>query len=182
MSDIFWWVVLVAVLIFATYAAFVIKGEKSVALEDAILLKFKGLEIPIPPWWTLTTDKDELKIFERTDTHYEWHARFSFTNEEYRDLQAAFEHLATSNELIFDKDTSIIHEPTSFKELVAQGIEALRIEGTATKGSEHRVYYDAALLKVDNGIVILESESSVLNGLLEGPFFEQALHHIKKQK
>lgn len=182
MSNTFWWILLICVLIFATYAAFVIKGEKDVALKDAIPFPFFGLEIPIPPWWTLTTNEDELKIFERTDTRYEWQSRFSFSKEEFKDLQDAFEKLALKNQLVFDQDTSIIHEPTSFKELLDQGIETLRVEGTATKGHELRVYYDAALLKVEDGIVILESESSVLNGLLEGPFFEQALHHIKKQK
>ncbi|MFG1500779.1 hypothetical protein ABMA70_11295 [Halobacteriovorax sp. XZX-3] len=181
MSNIFWWIILICILIFATYAAFVIKGEKKVALKNAISFPFHGLEIPIPPWWTLTTDESELKIFERTDTRYEWQSRFSFTNKNYSDLQSAFEELAINNELVFDKDTTIIHEPKSFEKLYEQGIETLRVEGTATKGHELRVYYDAALLKTDDGIVILESESSVLNGLLEGPFFEQSLHNIKKK-
>ncbi len=181
MGNTFWWILLATVLIFATYAAFIIRGEKDVALKNAVTLVFHGLEIPIPPWWTATTNTDEMIIFERTDTRYEWQSRFSFSTEEYKDLQDAFEKLALKHKLIFDKDTSIIHEPSSFANLKNQGIEALRVEGTATKGHEDRVYYDAALLKIEDGIVILESESSVLNGLLEGPFFEQALLHIKKQ-
>ena len=180
MSNIFWWILLITLLLLATYAAFIIRGEKDKALEDSVLLKFKSLEIPIPPWWTATTSLDNFIVFERVDTHYEWQSRFSFTQENFRDLQAAFENLALKHKLVFDKDTSIIHRPQSFKSLYEQGLETLRVEGTATKASEERVYYDAALIKVDDGIVILESESSVLNGLLEGPFFEQALLHIRK--
>jgi hypothetical protein len=88
--------------------------------------------------------------------------------------------MATKRNLIFDEDTSIVQAPSMLVEIHQQGIEALRIEGTATEDSEHRVYYDAFIIQGDKGHLYLESRSSILNGLLEGPFFEQTISKIKK--
>lgn len=180
MQDYFWWTVLILTLVGATYAAFVIKNEKKVAISDGLPLQFHGFEVIIPRWWTRTFESENKITFERTDTRYEWYANFYWLPNIEHDLQTTFEIMATERGLIFDEDTSIIYAPSMLEEIKEQGIEALRVEGTATERAEHRVYYDAFIIKGDNGHLYLESRSSILNGLLEGPFFEQAISKIKK--
>jgi len=180
MSNIFWWTLLILVLAFAIYAALVIKNEKVEALSTGKKLLFHGFEFNIPRWWTMTTEEDNKLVFERTDTRYDWKSKFHWVPNPSGDLQDTFEKMATKRNLIFDEDTSIVQAPSMLVEIHQQGIEALRIEGTATEDSEHRVYYDAFIIQGDKGHLYLESRSSILNGLLEGPFFEQTISKIKK--
>ncbi len=181
------WSVLIVLLAAGLYTAFVIRGEKDDALLSAIDLEFHGLIFKIPRWWTKTEQSQEHIRFERTDTRYDWSATFTILKDYSKEtsLQNIYEEQAIKRGLVFDKDTSIIHSPLELQELYSQGIEALRVEGTATENSENRLYYDAIVIRSPytddtQTILYLESRASVLNGLLEGPFFEQMLKHIKK--
>jgi hypothetical protein len=180
MNNTIWWILLILCLLFAVYAAFVIKNEKVEALSTGKKLLFHGFEFNLPRWWTMTLEEDNKLTFERTDTRYDWKATFNWIENPSGDLQDTFEKMAIKRELIFDEDTSIIQAPSTLVEIHAQGVEALRIEGTATQSQEHRVYYDAFIIQGEKGHLYLESRSSILNGLLEGPFFEQTVSKIKK--
>jgi hypothetical protein len=175
------WSILILTLIGIFYAATIIKGEKNDALKTASMLEFSGLLFPIPRWWTRTCDEEDMITFERKDTRYDWKATF-LNLKKYSDetsLQNIFEDVAIERGLIFDKDFAIIHSPSELKELYENGIEALRVEGTATEKNENRLYYDGLVIKAPEGFIFLESKASVLNGLLEGPFFEQMIQNIK---
>lgn len=182
MPNTIWWILLILCLIFATYAAFVIKNEKVEALSTGKILEFHGFSFTIPRWWTMTQDEDNLLKFERTDTRYDWRAYFHWVPNPSGDLQDTFEKMAVDRQLVFDEDTSIIQAPSSLVDIHEQGVEALRIEGTATEAQEHRVYYDAFIIQGEGGHLYLESRSSILNGLLEGPFFEQTISKVQKIK
>ena len=87
--------------------------------------------------------------------------------------------------IVFDSDTSVIKNPSDFiGHQIFKDIEAdmIRVEGTATQELQHRIYYDAFLIrdKVPKGFLFCESRSSILNGMLEGPFFEEVLLNAKK--
>ena len=181
MDNLFSWAILSLALIFAAYAAFIIKDEKNVAVENGVGLEFHGFKFIIPRWWSITSENENKIVFERTDTRYDWKATFNFLNDNHADLQEVFETMALKRKLVFDKDTSIVHSPSMLKELESEGINGLRVEGTATQDEQERVYYDAFVIQCKNGgYLYLESRSSILNGLLEGPFFEQAISNIKK--
>lgn len=182
MSNVVWWALLVVCLAFAVYAANIIKNEKNVAISNGKALLFHGFEFIIPSWWTATLESENHITYERTDTRYDWVSHFRWVGDTDQDLQSIFEKMAVERQLVFDEDTSIVQAPSMLKEIYDQGIEALRIEGTATEAQEHRVYYDVFLIKGDSGVLYLESRSSILNGLLEGPFFEQAISKIKRIK
>ena len=181
-SNIVWWTLLGAVLIFSIYAAFVIKNEKKDAVNRGIPLSFHGFTFAIPCWWTATTKSDDFITYERTDTRYDWKACFHWLPSETikEDPQSIFEKMTTKRNIVLDHETAVIKVPTMLIDLNNQGIEALRVEGTATEDNEHRIYYDAFVFKGSDGYLFMESRSSILNGLLEGPFFEQCL--LKAQK
>ncbi len=181
-DNVFSWSIFIIFLFIGIYTARIIKGEKEDALASAVELVFHGLSFQIPRWWTKTLDNGYEITFERTDTRYDWKATFLLLREYDADidLQSIYEEQALKRGLVFDKDTSIIHSPSELNELYDQGLEALRVEGTATENSEKRLYYDAIIIRNSNDqFIFLESKASVLNGLLEGPFFEQMLKHIK---
>ncbi|EQC47527.1 hypothetical protein [Bacteriovorax sp. Seq25_V] len=183
MENIFGWSVLTIILVYLTYMAFSIKNETKVALATGKEFRFGGLLFNIPLWWTETFSSDEKYIFERTDTRYDWRATFlkyNFKLNETQNLQDVFESYAIEKKLVFDEENVIIKVPENIISFSDIGVEALRIEGTATQDDEHRLYIDILIFKNADEIFIVESKSSILNGLLEGPFFEQMIANITK--
>ena len=181
MENLFSWLILIGTLIAMLYTAFIIKNEKKDALDTSRKIEFHGLSFFIPRWWSQTLEEENNLVFERKDTRYDWKATFLKLDEGFNEmsLQNIFEKIAIDRELIFDKDTAIIHSPSELTSLYENKIEALRVEGTATERSEKRLYYDGLVIRGPKGILFLESKASVLNGLLEGPFFEQMIQNIE---
>jgi len=161
--------------------AFTIKNETNVALNDGKSFEFGGLLFILPLWWSETFNSNERVIFERTDTRYDWKAtfqKFEIDLKEKENLQNVFEKYALNEKLIFDEENVIIQVPKNIKSFHELNIEALRIEGTATQDNEHPIYIDILIFMNCADIFIVESRSSILNGLLEGPFFEQMIANI----
>ena len=181
-TNYIWWTLLIVALIYGVHTAFVIKNEKKDATTRGIPLNFHGFSFNIPCWWTATEQTDDFINYERTDTRYDWKACFHWlpNSEHAENPQSIFEKMALKKNIVFDPETAVIKVPEMLIHLKEQGIEALRVEGTATEDNEHRIYYDAFVFKGEGGYLFMESRSSILNGLLEGPFFEQCLLKANK--
>ena len=87
--------------------------------------------------------------------------------------------------ILFDEENSVIHNPTDFleKDFIKSGeYEMLRLEGTATEDGQERLYYDAFIVRhIDQGqYLYAESRSSILNGLVEGPYFEEVMLRLER--
>lgn len=182
------WIIFIAILIFGVYTMIIIKNEKKKYLTEAIPLNFKNFKLLIPKWWGEFDDgdKSENKIcFKRLDTRYEWEAKFiwsPFPSE--KDIIELFKDHIVERKILFDEDTSIVYNPSDFQNnsLIKSGkFEMVRLEGTATCDRQERLYYDAFLIKNKNTKQFLyaESKSSVLNGLVEGPYFEEVMNQIE---
>lgn len=178
------WIVIVALLIGAMYTMRVIGEEKSTFIKDSYLVRFGELNLMIPNWWTITKQKPESLKFERTDTRYEWFALFQhFPDSENKTLPQLLEDKLNLEKIEFDSD--VIFETDSRllfrnKKTQEEFQEVIRVEGKASQNVEERIYYDIYLLKKLNseGYFIFESRSSVLNGPLEGPYFEESLSEL----
>lgn len=190
-DNIFEWGILTLSIIGLGYAAYVIKNERSNFLETAIPLDFKRFLFKIPSWWSNTYNDENHLVFERTDTRYDWKAHFRWFNfndgDISKDLQEAFAEIIKDKNIVFDTDTSVIKNPTDFSSHPAfrdTEPDMIRVEGTATQDLEDRIYYDAFLIrdKKQNGFLFCESRSSILNGMLEGPYFEEVLLQVEKVK
>lgn len=184
MDNYIYWSLLILALLFITYSAFIIKNEKAQAFENSITTVFGDVEFNLPKWWTKTRDEKEILIFERTDTTYDWSATFKELPASYSDLslQDIFEKYATENEIIFDEQNAIIKTPSEIQSFKLINIDALRVEGTATQNIENRIYIDIVVYKNNSKAFLIQSRSSILNGLLEGPFFEEMILNVKKPK
>ncbi|MBT7609478.1 MAG: hypothetical protein HN576_06965 [Bacteriovoracaceae bacterium] len=154
----------------------VIKREKKDYLATAQNFNFKTFNLLIPSWWSVKTSEENLVTYYRADTYYDWKAKFiwiPFEKEvEELSLKDYFAGLIIKKGILFDSHEVIINQYT----------KCIRVEGTATENDEHRIYYDALLVKdkKQKGYLFCENRSSILNGMLEGPYFEEVITRLRK--
>lgn len=183
---VFEWLSLILLMALGIYTLWVIKNEKKVYIKNAREVHFKYFKFFIPSWWgEIPTNSENELCFKRVDTRYDWEARFIWNPiPENIDLIELFKKQIHDRKILFDEETSIIYNPSDFKEgaLITSGrFEMVRLEGTATADRSERLYYDAFLVreKSTGAFLYAESKSSVLNGLIEGPYFEEVMIRIE---
>ncbi len=186
----FQWAFVLFALFFLAYLARVISKEKEDYLKKAILLSFNHFEFLIPSWWSVVSKTPNKIIFKRADTYYDWKASFTWldfhSQNENQGLKDYFATLVAKKGIQFDAQEVVIKENSDYQNhpLIRQfsETEMIRVEGTATENFEHRIYYDAYLVRdqKQRGFLFCESRSSILNGLLEGPYFEEVCNRLTK--
>ncbi len=179
------WVTVVALIGAGFYTMKVIGEEKSSFKDDSYQVTFGNLKLMIPNWWSITEQTDHGLRFERTDTRYDWYATFNYyPSHDGKDLPKLLEEKLNKEEIEFDED--VVFETDSrvlFRDSRVQEHfqEVIRVEGKASQNVIDRIYYDLYLTRAQNdpGFFIFESRSSVLNGLVEGPYFEESLSELE---
>ena len=183
-QHIFDWFLLLTLVGAAFYTLKIIGQEKSSFRQECYLVQFGRLSLMIPDWWTITRQETNCLKFERTDTRYEWHALYQyFPDHENKTLPQLLEEKLNLEEIEFDSD--VVFQTDSrvlFRDERVQEHfqEVIRVEGKGTQRIVDRIYYDIYLMRGlnDGGYFIFESWSSVLNGMLEGPYFEESLSEL----
>ena len=167
----------------------IIRRESSTMLEESNPITFNGLILHIPRWWTQTGFDDNSIQFERTDTRYDWYARFSWFPESSKiPLTDILHEKVEKDELDYDKDDVTIETDSRVlfrnENIQTRFKEMIRVEGKASEKIENRIYLDLCLIRDHerNGYYLFESRSSVLNGMVEGPFFEEVLAELEIKK
>ncbi len=166
------WIIFIGILLTVIYTAFVILNEKDAYLESAIDTPFFEFNLKIPSWWTQTAKEENLLKYERTDTRYDWYGWFEKKTCDVSDSEESLmEKEIQRMEIKFDEDQLIKEKIGPF----------LRYETTATQYGTERVYLDLCVHKKETEpyYYLMYSKSSVLNGLVEGPYFEEVLRHVR---
>tara|TARA_R110000868_G_scaffold103710_9_gene285468 strand:- start:2194 stop:2787 length:594 start_codon:yes stop_codon:yes gene_type:complete len=176
------WSLILIFLLGLTYAMRAIKKEKDVFIDNPTLVEFGPYMLKTPGWWSITSQTDSSIRFERTDTRYDWYAEFyigELNNES--DVIEEFKSEIHKRNLLFDEDAGVIHQPLSMKKGALVHSDIARVEGTGTQNGIERVYFDAMLAfdRKHNKRIWAESKSSVLNGLVEGPYFEYVIQNFE---
>jgi hypothetical protein len=183
-NHLFDWLVLISLIGGALYTMKIIGQEKSTFKDEAYEVQFGGLSLMIPNWWTIVEQTPSLLRFERTDTRYDWFAHFAFYpdsgEKNLPDLLEAklnLEGIEFDEDVVFETDSRVVFRDSKIQEHFQ---EMIRVEGKATQKIVDRIYYDIFLLRAQNanGYFIFESQSSVLNGSVEGPYFEESLAEL----
>jgi hypothetical protein len=183
-GHLFEWIILIALIAAAIYTMRIIGQEKSTFRQDSYEVRFGDLALMIPNWWTLTEQSPMQLKFERTDTRYNWYAVFSFFPEhEGKDLPKILEEklnlekVEFDSDVVFETDSRVLFRDSEIQE---QFQEVIRVEGMGTQNIVDRIYYDIYLMRRldEQGYFLFESRSSVLNGSLEGPYFEESLSEL----
>lgn len=188
-SSVIEWSVVALFFIALIYTMIVIKEEPKSYAENAREINFAGLTLWIPSWWTQTLTTPERIQFERADTRYEWRATLSVYDWETKDteIEKALIEWLQNKDVLFDEMNSVIHNPSDYQnhEHVQSGEwEIVRLEGTATQSKTQRIYLDTYLIrdKVQKKQYFCESKSSVLNGIIEGPYFEAMMNRAQRSE
>lgn len=179
------WLTVITLLGTGFYTMRIIGEEKSSFKDDSYQVTFGNLVLLIPNWWSITEQSDHAIRFERTDTRYDWYAIFRYVPaHEGKDLPKLLEEKLDLEEMEFDED--VVFETDSrvlFRDPKVQEHfqEVIRVEGKGSQKVIDRFYYDVYLMRAQNdpGYFIFESRSSVLNGLVEGPYFEESLSELE---
>ena len=175
------WIILILILAILAYTLIVIKEEKKSYKESAIKIIFGDFIFLIPSWWGKVEETNHILRYQRLDTFYEWEAKFEFI--EYKEdltIEDQFKEKIHELKIIFDPDSGVIMNPSDFNDhplVKSKRVTIVRIEGTATQDEIHRRYLDAFLIKdhLKKKTLFATSLASVLNGGIEGPYFEEVL-------
>ncbi len=179
------WLTVVTLLGAGFYTMKIIGEEKSSFKDDSYQVTFENLILMIPNWWSITTQSDHEIRFERTDTRYDWYAVYQyFPVHDGKDLpklleeKLNLEEIEFDEDVVFETDSRVLFRDSSVQEHFQ---EVIRVEGKASQKIVDRIYYDIYLMRAQNvpGYFIFESRSSVLNGLVEGPYFEESLSELE---
>lgn len=188
MENIPWdWIVVISILVFLFYGAIAIKIEPEQYKESAIPTPFFDFILHIPSWWGLTDSSETFLKFERTDTRYDWIGKFEkkscdpvLAPEEIIKLEAKRMEINFDEEiLITTNDSDVVLEP-GLRESLKKSFA--RMESMATQFKDNRIYMDLVIIKEPNKdyYYLMYSWSSVLNGMVEGPYFEEVLKLLER--
>lgn len=178
------WVILLSLICGAIYAMKIIGTEKKSFKDESYTVEFGSLQLMIPRWWSITEQTDTLIKFERTDTRYDWFATFEYFPDtqnksipEILEAKLNQEEIEFDLDVVFETDSRVLFRDDKVQEKFQ---EVTRVEGKASQKVVDRIYYDIYIMRGldDSGHFIFESRSSVLNGLLEGPYFEESLSEL----
>lgn len=183
-NHLFDWIILISLIVGAFYTMKVIGQEKSSFKQDSYLVQFGRLSLMIANWWTITEQSENKLRFERTDTRYDWYATFSYfpahedkTLPQLLEDKLNLENIEFDEDVVFETDSRVLFRDSRVQEYFQ---EVIRVEGKGSQNVVDRIYYDIYIMRAQNepGYFIFESWSSVLNGSLEGPYFEESLSEL----
>jgi hypothetical protein len=183
-NHLFDWFVLLALIGGAIYTMKIIGQEKSTFKDESYEVQFGGLTLMIPNWWTIVEQTPTTLRFERTDTRYDWFASFAYHDDHGgKSLPDILEEKLNKEEIefdidvVFETDSRVVFRDSEIQEHFQ---EMIRIEGKASQNVIDRIYYDIFLMRDQRskGYFVFESHSSVLNGSVEGPYFEESLAEL----
>jgi hypothetical protein len=178
------WLILLILVGGAIYTLRIIQKEKSSFKDDSYLINFGRLSLMIPNWWSIIKQTPTAIRFERTDTRYDWYAVFAYypdhggkTLPQLLEEKLDLEKIEFDMDVVFETDSRVVFRDSEIQQYFQ---EMIRVEGKASENVVDRIYYDIYLLRSQNdqGYFIFESKSSVLNGLVEGPYFEESLAEL----
>lgn len=183
-NHFFDWFILLLLIGGAIYTMKIIGEEKSTFKDDSYEVRFGGLSFMIPNWWTIVDQSPTTLRFERTDTRYDWYALYTYlpqhhgkTLPEILEEKLNQEQIEFDMDVVFETDSRVLFRDSEIQEHFQ---EIIRVEGKASQNTIERIYYDIFITRSqsDSGYFIFESKSSVLNGLVEGPYFEEGLAEL----
>ena len=87
------------------------------------------------------------------------------------------EGLEFDHDVVFETDSRVLFRDEKIQVAFQ---EVIRVEGQATQNIVDRTYYDIYLMRRlnDEGYFVFESRSSILSGLVDGPYFEESLSEL----
>ena len=170
-------ILLLSVLI---YTMIVVRRERKTYKKNARSLQLGSFAFEIPSWWVekkiVGSDSSDQRVFENA----QWKGVFRYFPSLVisESLEEYLNSMVKKQNIVFDPDTAAFN--LSRKKIGAT-IKIVRFEGCATQNETDRIYFDAYLAwnQKTGQALYAESKSSILNGLLEGPYFEECFTGLR---
>ena len=153
-----------------SYTAWAVMGEESSYRRKARPVVLGPYTLPVPSWWPLVHKAKDFVRFERD----KWFCEFRLLPHAQEGRKAILWGKARERGILFDPGEGIPYAP--FRQ--SESLEMVRMEGTALGQESRRIYGDLALLwptKAPGPFLLVQSESPILEGMVEGPYLEKAL-------
>ena len=184
------WLILCSLIIALLYTALVVKNERSRYLKQGQWTVFGDYQLLIPPWWTPTLHSPQALSYARTDYPSDWHAHFE---------RKPCDPILTAPRYC----SSRMHPPPSTIRPPVSGnyrrMPALcstpkiashwppppcASSGPAGQFSTQRCHLDLLVIKHRHCPYydLFYSWSSILYGLMEGPYFDEVLRGLRLLK
>ena len=177
------WGLAILLLLAMVHTLIVVKEERFSFHDSAIPIHFHYFHFLIPSWWLPKQENSHQYSFERRDAHHDWKASLYWFDDSESPLSLVERGRSFMREkcIQFDEDSGFVKNPVAMFEghptHPSNKVEMVRIEGTATKGGIERKYIDLFVAKArkQKGHLLAISECGILNGPLEGPYFEEVI-------
>lgn len=166
------WITFIFILAALIYTLFTIKNEKLFIRQHGYILQWGPFKFSCPPWWIIRENKLEKLLIVSKDSKLDW-SLLGTRIAGFANSRECLQYLLQQDQIRFDT-------PNSPFELANQKIPHCRMEGMATIMSEDRRYIDIICLQFQQYYYVFKSESGVLQGLVEGPQFEEMLKSLKQ--
>ncbi|MGB0454255.1 MAG: hypothetical protein ACPGJV_11140 [Bacteriovoracaceae bacterium] len=174
------WLILLGLILILIAMTLIIKKEGQKIDYEHEVFEIGNFQIKVPLWWTQKEGPNKQSLsFYRSDTAYEWLATYYWYPK--KDIENSseefFRNFILNEKLELDESEAIIDELHSKSK---EHYKVFRIEGTATQAKIKRCYVDCFIIEDEknNEVLIGYSWSSILNGLVEGPYFERVLETL----
>ena len=177
------WAIVAFCLLGLIYTLIVIKEENASFRDSAIPINFHQFRFLIPSWWLLTEEDSHQYSFKRRDSHHDWKASLYWFDNSSDSLSLIERGRSFMREkgIQFDFGHGFVKNPKArFEGRSSRSndkVEMVRIEGAATKAGIERKYIDIFVAKIrkQEGHLLAVSECGILDGPLEGPYFEEVM-------
>jgi hypothetical protein len=175
------WAILAVLILLAIYTLIIIGSEGDTYEEDSREVSFFNLKMKVPNWWSEKEKLESSVNFHRADTFYEWEIKLSKISS--NDINKYLEDYITSEEIIYDEGETQIETIAKNRILVEDTVTKIEnfiwVEGTATEKINSRIFLELVLVQVSvDEVYFFENKSSVLNGAIEGPYFDELMKSL----
>lgn len=184
-NQIFEWTIVLILIIFLLYISYKIKNEFKNYSKNKKLIKLKHFNFFVPSWWEPVKDKNKIKFRSKSSQEI-WYSSVEVIQSEYNGLKPEnmLEKQIEKIHIIFDHDhitykNKLPGNNSNLKE--NHKLNFILKEGTGTENESRRIYLQIAIVQhkeEPNYYLITENLSPVLEGGIEGPYFEELIKSI----
>lgn len=165
------WMVLALGILLLAYTMIVVKEERQSYLDSAKIFTLQGFDLLIPSWWKKVDNSGDKLTFCGPRGEEQWTALFVAQGGGPSNLKDKLVKKIASKNIVMDSDHSL-----------TTGSHWVKVEGTATENGDTRLYLSTCIVYDTTGekYLYVEGRSPVLDGMVEGPYFENCLKLICK--
>ncbi len=184
-NQIIQWIFVLILILFLLYISYKIKNEFKNYSQNKKLFKLRKFNFFVPSWWEPVRNNNEIKFTSKSSQEV-WYSSVEVIKSGDDDLppETILDKKIEKMKITFDHGhityKNELPGNTTYQE-ENNNLNFTFKEGTGTENDSRRIYLQIAIIlhkKEPNYYVITKSLSPVLDGGVEGPYFEELIKSI----